>query len=139
MLGVLRWHVSAHNEPWLTEPDRVEWTHAGLRCLIRRVRSHGALCGYVSVPPEHSLFRLEYYDAEPALQSVGYAGAHGGLTFSGKFPDEDGFWLGFDCAHSGDFLPSMPLGICFESYRTVEYVTGEVNALADALRKVGAR
>ena len=27
---------------------------------------------------------------------------HGGITFTGKFKDIDGYWIGFDTAHAGD-------------------------------------
>jgi len=38
--------------PWDNEPDRVDWVHAGLACLIVRAPV-GALCGYVGVGPTH--------------------------------------------------------------------------------------
>ena len=38
--------------PWLTEPDRLEWTHEGYPCLAVR-NSFGAWCGYVGVPEGH--------------------------------------------------------------------------------------
>jgi len=58
------------------------------------------------------------------------------------------WWLGFDCAHSGDFLPglestlrSMPRLEAYESvlgetYKNVAYVTDECRQLARQLRAV---
>ena len=45
------------------EPDKLQWTdtNTGYACLIHR-GPMGALCGYVSVPPEHPFFELDYMD-----------------------------------------------------------------------------
>lgn len=96
--------------PWINEPDRVEWRHRGLPCLI--VRNHtGALCGYVAVPPGHPAHGAGYDSVNVDV--------HGGLTFANHCdtseralichtpepgePD-DVWWLGFDCAHYGDYF-----------------------------------
>jgi len=53
----------------------------------------GYRCGYIKVAWGHPWYR-EPYD-------LIYCHCHGGLTFS----EEDqiaGWWVGFDCAHSGD-------------------------------------
>lgn len=78
------------------------WTDGatGLSCLIKRNPSMGHLCGYVGVNKNHHLF------------GVGYDGfdinVHGGLTFADYWEGEgDVWWLGFDCAHAGDFIPGL--------------------------------
>lgn len=38
--------------PWTTEPDRVDFRHAGLPCILHR-GFLGAWCGYAGVPPGH--------------------------------------------------------------------------------------
>lgn len=122
------------------EPDRVEWRHGYVPCLIVRGPA-GALCGYVAVAPGHPWHGVDCskIDAE----------AHGGLTYSAKCqaggaichvakpgePD-DVWWLGFDCAHSGDLCPKYdgvggsafrdPFGI----YRGLQYVRAQVESLA---------
>ena len=53
--------------PWQTEPDRVEWTHAGLPCLALRNKTFGGWCGYAAVPPGHPLHGVGYHDESPAL------------------------------------------------------------------------
>ncbi len=55
--------------PWVNEPDRVEWSRAGLPCLMLRNRS-GAWCGYVAVPPGHPLHGLAYGDESPVLGAM---------------------------------------------------------------------
>lgn len=60
----------------------------------------GHRCGYIRVPKGHPWHGKEYDDIE--------ANVHGGLTFAekdtpcGKGGKDDGYWVGFDCAHCGD-------------------------------------
>lgn len=126
---------------WINEPDRDEWRHEGFPCLI--VRNHGgALCGYVGVSPGHPWYRQHYHDVD--------ASPHGGLTYSDSCqgaichvpapgePDNV-WWLGFDCAHSGDLSPGMlALGFRsmeYASYRDINYVRREVNKLAEQAKE----
>ena len=95
--------------PWLTEPDRLEWRHAGLPCLANR-NHHGVWCGYVAVPPGHPLHGKGYDDVDVEV--------HGGLTYADRCSEhichvpqpgepDDVWWFGFDCAHAGDFTPGL--------------------------------
>lgn len=106
--------------PWMNEPDRVEFRHDGLPCLLKRT-PFGAWCGYVGVPPGHPWHGRDYNDVS--------ADVHGGLTYSRKCDEsigichvpepgepEDVYWLGFDCAHSCDLVP--------DSYK----MSGEIRA-----------
>jgi hypothetical protein len=52
--------------PWQSEPDRVDFVHAGFACFVRRREDHGNFCGYVGVPHEHPLYGKPYDDAEVA-------------------------------------------------------------------------
>lgn len=132
--------------PWQVEPDRVEWRYLGLPCLIVRTEHTGGLCGYVGVPPGH-----------PAREAGDEAfDVHGGLTYgapcdeNGKIchvplPGEpaDVHWLGFDCAHAGDLIPNLGLGmgISFNGdvYRDVAFVRAQVERLADQVSKFEKR
>lgn len=84
---------------------------------------------------------------------------HGGLTYSGEcpcgwyvvsprsgamvWPDNDGWWFGFACAHAGDMSPERdnreagagwPYGRSYDdTYRTVYYVEHECRRLAEQL------
>jgi hypothetical protein len=139
--------------PWQDEPDRLEWKHAGLSCLIVRAQP-GHLCGYVAVPPGHPWHGVDYsgrYDenGESYTPSPIDVDVHGGLTYAEKCqgkichvpapgdPD-DVWWLGFDCAHLGDTSPKReaedrgrgwfdPMA----SYKSVPYVRREVERLAE--------
>jgi hypothetical protein len=86
-------------------PERLieKGEHAGHQWNITN-NGIGYRCGYVRVDKGHPWFGSRGdIDAE----------VHGGITFSdfdvscGKGPD-DGYWVGFDCAHSGD-LPDPSL------------------------------
>lgn len=130
---------------WDKEPDRLEWRDevTKLPCLI--VRSEGGnLCGYVGVPPGHLLHGKDY-DAAYDLADLH---VHGGLTYSGRCgghvchvpapgePDNV-WWLGFDCAHSGDYRPSDArwgaMHFREDEYRDVAYVRKECAELAAQL------
>jgi hypothetical protein len=142
--------------PWQDEPDLVEWrTPDGYAALIVRSGMSGALCGYVGLPPGHPLHGKPYRDLKSVELSV-----HGGLTYADECgghichvpqPGEpaDIWWLGFDCAHFGDYDPAMraylrkrmgdnarPL-MPGESYKPLGYVRGEVESLAAQLKALG--
>lgn len=153
--------------PWQGEPDKLQWIDeaTGLDCLIVRGPS-GALCGYVGVPEGHPYFGVEYHGCTitPAC-GEDYCGhrperaieVHGGLTFSDfchEGPPECGichtpvegrpdrvWWLGFDCAHSGDLTPKYAADpnwpIRDGWYKSRKYVEREVVQLAAQLKRIG--
>ena len=69
--------------------DTLEYTfkYKGYTAQIRRVREYGHLCGYVKADIQNGSKEYEIVDEH----------AHGGVTWN-----ENG-WIGFDCAHLGDF------------------------------------
>lgn len=130
---------------WDNEPDKAQWDFSGLDCLIVRNRV-GALCGYVGVPESHPYFEKGYDDVEVY--------AHGGLTFADRCrPSSEGehkgvchsdktavnatvWWLGFDCAHAGDFVPAYDgdgYHDSYDSYKNFGYVKNQVESLANQL------
>lgn len=144
--------------PWQSEPDRVDFVHAGYVCLIRR-GPVGALCGYVGVDESHPFFGKGYDDVDDLA-------VHGGLTYANEcageichvpepgMPDHV-WWLGFDCSHAGDVAPAMqaferkmheetgadvwkrlPFENEHETYRTLEYVRAQTESLAEQLRAI---
>lgn len=136
--------------PWDDEPDKIQFEDEAtkLPCLIVR-GPHGGLCGYVGVAEGHPFFGKEYDSCDP------WPRVHGGLTFS-SFCAEDGkehgichtpgpgepdrvWWLGFDCAHSGDISPKYDRRERFDGYGTYKalgYVKAECARLAEQLSKV---
>jgi hypothetical protein len=139
--------------PWQTEPDRLDFTHAGLPCLALR-NHHGSWCGYAAVPPGHPLHGRDFHDVDVDV--------HGGLTYADHCqhdlgichvpnpgePD-DVWWFGFDCDHCWDVRPAMNAQlrtyshyrymISFDqgaSYKTLDYVRVEIMRLADQLAAV---
>lgn len=153
--------------PWQDEPDKIQFTDeaTGLPCLIVRVAWSGHLCGYVGLSEGHPAFGVEYSDvrrAAPDDDGDEWIDVHGGLTFSDLCQPGDGesrgichvpgegepdhvWWLGFDCAHSGDLGPASaarnkdnPIFARhdWETYRTVGYVKHHCAKLAQQLAMV---
>ena len=129
--------------PWQDEPDRVEWHVYGFPCLALRNPNAGVWCGYVGVPPGHRYHGIKEEEADVEV--------HGGLTYAAPCQEDgpichvpqpgepdDVWWLGFDCAHFGDFSPGLFPGLIafgseFNEYRTLEYVREETEDLARQL------
>ena len=141
--------------PWQNEPDKAQWDHAGFDCLIVRGPS-GSLCGYVGVPPSHPLHGKGYdqcYGEDWDLD------VHGGLTFADSCAEteeedkhichkdgicEDVWWLGFDCAHSGDLSPKYherysELAWPGETYKDFAYVKHQTESLARQLEQANGQ
>lgn len=152
--------------PWNDEPDKVQWIDPAtdLDCLAVR-NGLGAWCGYVGLPPGHPFHGVGYssctatdcteewcYDHSPE----GIVRVHGGLTFSSSCHESDkgeGFgichtpfegrphdvwWLGFDCAHAGDYTPGLGDLYPEEQYRDLGYVKSECASLARQLAEVAS-
>ena len=150
--------MEARQSPWTSEPDRVEFRHAGFACLIKR-NGMGALCGYVGVEPGHPWHDKAYVSLDVEV--------HGGLTYGSPCQEtedesdgichvpepgapDDVWWFGFDCAHAFDMCPITemyrqmdptlhvppytPTNPAFRDvYRDVAYVVGECQRLAEQL------
>jgi hypothetical protein len=153
----LRWWGQGE---WLDEPDIVEFEHLGFTCKVLRVcledgrdlkhRFGGFLNGYVAIPSDHPFYQ-KAYEKIPI-------NCHGGLTF-GECTDRH--LIGFDCAHSFDYIPStehlkktIPSLIKIEkeleglkknsmfkdspifqkTYRNMEFVIAECKKIAEQLK-----
>jgi len=92
---------------WIEEPDLVEFSYKDYECMVKRVIEKepytpiehyfgGHLCGYVLVPSDHPLHHKKY-------EEMGID-CHFGLTFGEV---SNGHWIGFDCGHCIDFVPSI--------------------------------
>jgi hypothetical protein len=142
---------------WDDEPDKMVWVDPAtdLDCMIHRVETTGALCGYVGVPTGNPAFGEEPFES-------GY-NVHGGVTYGspcqpGEDPSqgichvpepgrpEEVYWLGFDCSHAWDVMPAMmareaalgmppmpDFGDRFPrtTYKDVNYVIAEIRKLAE--------
>lgn len=77
-------------------------TKAGLIAVVRLVRGR-YYCGYVGVNSTHPAYNKDYDEEEIYSLDV-----HGGVTFADEMTtmgvevDEPTWFIGFDCAHSGD-------------------------------------
>lgn len=128
--------------PWQAEPDRAEFEAHGFSCLAKR-NHMGVWCGYVAIPPGHPWHGKRYDSVDPEV--------HGGLTYSAPCQDDDRpkreqichvpkpgepddvWWLGFDCGHGGDLMPSHNEFSKFSmpgKYRDLAYAKAECESLA---------
>lgn len=134
--------------PWQSEPDRIDFRHAGLACFVQR-NHMGVLCGYVGVPEGHPAHGKSYDDVDVDV--------HGGLTYAREChgsvchvpepgePDRV-WWFGFDCGHAWDLMPcgsspellSKGIDIRFGTYRDLAFARAEVERLAEQLAAIGA-
>ena len=128
--------------PWMNEPDKANWTdkETELDCMIIRNAEMGNLCGYVGIPLNSKLIKLDCNDIEVNI--------HGGLTYTGRCggdicheAEEEVYWLGFDCAHYLDITPGMNSIPSFNypfdknlTYKDFNYVKSEVESLAKQLK-----
>jgi hypothetical protein len=131
--------------PWTDEPNRVEFKHAGLDCLLSRT-AMGYWCGYVGLPRGHRFYGKSYDEDSVDVR------VHGGLTYAEECnghvchlteDDDKLWWLGFDCAHYMDLSPLLHAGAHAVSvaalfgnhghYWTLEEVQAETRRLAEQL------
>jgi hypothetical protein len=132
--------------PWQNEPDRVEFHHAGLACILHRNRV-GTWCGYVGVPPTHPAHGKRYDDVDVSV--------HGGLTYADHCMEngpichvpapgepDDLYWFGWDAAHYTDLSPGIVATLrelgstrdrSDEIYRDVTYARNQTESLAEQL------
>jgi hypothetical protein len=138
--------------PWDDEPDRIEFRHAGLPCLMARHPRWGNWCGYAAVPPGHPLHGRGWRDLDAADlldANVNYSAGCGGLIChvpAAGEPD-DVWWFGCDFGHAFDFQPGMDAELPpemrgaiseMQTYRDQLYVRHVVERMAEQLAGVTA-
>ncbi len=116
-------------------PERVlsQGTHEGFDWVVVH-NGCGYRCGYIRVMSGHPWHGKDWEEVD--------ANVHGGLTFAqadepcDNQGEDDGWWLGFNCAHAGDVpdpdLPGEryttgPIGVV----RSQEYVENECRSLCE--------
>lgn len=129
-----------YNKEWEREPDKLEWTYKGYKCLVWRGRLKH-LCGYVGLPKKHYFYGKDY--------SSNYGRGiyvHGGLTYSQMDKDEL-WWIGFDAAHWQDLVPEsienlykhgleINYRLEHETYKNIDYMIQEVENLVDQIEGI---
>lgn len=100
--------------PWMTEPDRTQWQHAGFACMTVRHPRHGYWCSYVGVDRAHPCYgKHPLHDGKEL-----FAGIEADLNYGDHcdgvichVPDpgmpDDVWWLGMDFGHALDYAPGM--------------------------------
>jgi hypothetical protein len=143
--------------PWQSEPDRVDFVHAGFACFALRHPRYGCWCCYVGVPPEHPLYGLRWGE-DPRFgelhihMGVNYTEVCAGQICHVPAPGmpRDVWWIGTDMGHFRDLCPAMaareaamgfPVSelpeFLREVYRELPYVRRECERLAEQLAAMG--
>ncbi len=94
--------------------------------------SHGTHpTAYVRIPQGHPYFKKDTSEIELYV--------HGGFTYSGKaiWEEDNNYWIGWDYAHAGDFLPFLP-GDKGKKW-TTRKVFNEVKSLIHQLLDLGTK
>lgn len=107
-----------------------EWNHAGFKCTVIKHPEMGHYCGYVWLPEDHPLAN----GGERDINNL--ASVHGGVTYNAweDVGKEKFYVVGFDCAHAGDYVPSVSFHNHPNDHKwTLEEVTKEVNHFAEQL------
>lgn len=103
---------------WVEEVDTVVFQYLGFEAVVQRILKRepyceieayfgGHLCGYVRIPENHIYFKNMDIDLD----------CHGGMTFNEAHEEH---LIGFDCAHSGDYVPTM------EFFKKQRQAAGEI-------------
>lgn len=125
---------------WQDEPDQEVFEYRGYKCYLVR-NNYGAWCGYIQIPADHEIIRESYGDIDIEV--------HGGVTYGQighwMFPDETGYFLGFDCAHYGDQVPFRLSDPAYklmcpglyesEIYKNIEFARNECKSMINQLIK----
>lgn len=112
------------------EPSEALFIYRGFNCAILRHLTSLHLCGYVAVPQGHKAFNCTYDEFS--------ADCHGGLTYAdyqlprGTQLQGTFWWIGFDCAHWGDWVSIAEDG----TYRTFGYVFSQIMSIVNQLEKM---
>jgi hypothetical protein len=154
--------------PWQTEPDRVDFQHAGYACLLLRHPHHGYWCAYVGVDRAHPYYGKKPNDCDVRThRDLNYGARCDGLICHVPAPGmpADVWWLGFDCGHTWDLCPGLEARerekaaripalaalqkrkeeleieapFLRETYRPLAYVRAETKKLAAQLRALAQR
>lgn len=114
------------------KPTRAAWRRWRTRALARRGEATQYPVGDAARLLSERAKEIEDYDAFVAWVTASNI-SNGG--------DEDLYWLGFDCAHSGDMAPAYGryrfARFEDDAYRDIAYVTAEVESLAEQLQRWG--
>jgi hypothetical protein len=120
----------------VNSPERVlsQGEHLGFEWITVH-NNLGHRCGYIRIPLGHPWHGQEY-EIE--------CDVHGGITFAqadipcDKGGPDNAWWIGFDCAHSGDAPdPTLPNAMKREIFfehgmvRSQEYVENECKSLCE--------
>lgn len=114
-----------------TQEARFEYK--GYTCVVL-FQWLGFRCGYVGLPKGHKFYEVDYMEMD--------IDCHYGLTYSEKYlygqEDENTWWVGFDCGHSGDGYDFEAIRKYYSDNESVMRITEE-NEKSYYYKQYGAR
>ena len=107
----------------------------GYKYMVVSYGSHP--CAYVQVPEGHP-FHGKHYDKINI-------NCHGGVTFSGNFRrhpsrfliEREGYWIGWDYAHAGDFTVYPEITMVGHRYTTQEVLEDVAQVVEQLVKAAG--
>ena len=135
------WHVNQYKNVWY---------------VIQRHKEYGHYCGYIGLPCSIDLSIGQYdehgHEIIEKLHSPYYnkycldmIAVHGGVTYHGNptgfnpNPNINLDWIGFDCAHSNDYVLSQGDDTTWmgkpRTYKTLEYCKNECQSVIEQYYK----
>lgn len=106
----------------------------GYKCMIRKIPL-GVYCGYVGVTEEHPYYGQDIMGGLFGFLGEGELRVHGGVTYCDKMPESDHWWIGFDCAHFGDYVPGLGSIADDGVFRDIPYVKREITRLVEQIKE----
>lgn len=79
------------------ESNCKRFKYKNYNCMVLRMWDFH-LNGYIEIKKGHKLYEVHY-------DKINNIEVHGGFTFSGTLDDK--YYIGFDCAHAWDYIPSI--------------------------------
>lgn len=104
--------------------------HRGIDFVILSLGSHPT--AYVRIPETHEWYKKDYMDID--------IDCHGGLTFastgvSKDVKTKDGWWVGWDYAHDGDFSGyGTPWGTAYDKKYSTEEIFRDVKEVIEQVK-----
>lgn len=107
----------------------------GYKYMVVSYGSHP--CAYVQVPEGHPLHGKHYDKIDISC--------HGGVTFAGNFCrhpsrfliERDGYWIGWDYAHAGDFTVYPEITMVGHRYTTQEVLEDVAQVVEQLVKAAG--
>lgn len=116
----------------MNEENGFESECDGYKYEIRK-NFYDCWCGYVYIPISIYNGLNTFFKLTKDKELCQKIQCHGGITFESS--NEDYFIIGFDCAHSFDYIPHLSIGNP-QNYKTKEFVINECKEIIHQIKNI---